>query len=155
MIDEVALYDRQIRLWGMKAQEKIRRANILLITLRALGNEIAKNLVLAGIGSLTLLDGEAVTEEDLGAQFLLSEASLNESPVSLNRAVASSRFLERLNPRVKIIADGQGIQTKPPSFFSSFDIVICTDLDANTLNIINTATRLNDKKFYAAGVHGL
>ncbi|KAL2270324.1 hypothetical protein VTJ83DRAFT_2508 [Remersonia thermophila] len=54
--DEIALYDRQIRLWGMKAQEKIRNANILLITIRALGNEVAKNLVLAGIGSLTILD---------------------------------------------------------------------------------------------------
>ncbi|KAG7290840.1 hypothetical protein NEMBOFW57_000845 [Staphylotrichum longicolle] len=46
---------------GMKAQEKIRNANILLVTMKAMANEIAKNLVLAGIGSLTILDPEPVT----------------------------------------------------------------------------------------------
>src|SRR5690242_17909257 len=64
--DEIALYDRQIRLWGMAAQAKIQNANILLITIRALANEIAKNLVLAGVGSLTLLDNAIVAEADLG-----------------------------------------------------------------------------------------
>jgi ubiquitin-like 1-activating enzyme E1 A len=44
-----------------------------LINIRGLGNEIAKNLVLAGIGSLTILDSNNVTEDDLGAQFLISE----------------------------------------------------------------------------------
>ncbi len=54
--DEIALYDRQIRLWGMQVQEKLRLANVLLIGIRGLGAEIAKNLVLAGIGTLTILD---------------------------------------------------------------------------------------------------
>ncbi|KAI7609778.1 hypothetical protein KC319_g20810, partial [Hortaea werneckii] len=53
--DEIALYDRQIRLWGAQAQERIRSANILLVSLRALGTEIAKNLTLAGISSLTII----------------------------------------------------------------------------------------------------
>ena len=41
--------------------------------MKALGNEIAKNLVLAGVGSLTIVDDDYVVEEDLGAQFLISE----------------------------------------------------------------------------------
>lgn len=65
----------------MQAQEKIRSANILLITLKALGNEIAKNLVLAGVGSLTLMDNGLVTDDDLGAQFFISEADIGK-PVS-------------------------------------------------------------------------
>jgi len=52
---------------------RLRRANVLLIGLKALGNEIAKNLVLAGIGSLTIVDEGIVTEDDLGAQFFLTE----------------------------------------------------------------------------------
>ena len=58
--DEIALYDRQIRLWGVKAQERLRSAKILLIGMKALANEIAKNLVLAGVGSLTILDHEQI-----------------------------------------------------------------------------------------------
>lgn len=150
--DEIALYDRQIRLWGMKAQEKIRNANILLITMKALGNEIAKNLVLAGIGSLTVLDPEPVTPVDLGAQFLLSE---EDTPLGTNRAAAASAALQRLNPRVRIHIDTVDVRLKPPSFFGPFDIIIATDLDSPTLNIINTATRLNNRPFYAASSHGL
>lgn len=52
---------------------RLRSANILLIGMKALANEIAKNLVLAGIGSLTILDDQVITEEDLGSQFFISE----------------------------------------------------------------------------------
>lgn len=44
--------------------------------MKALANEIAKNLVLAGIGSMTVLDSETVVEDDLGAQFFISEQHL-------------------------------------------------------------------------------
>lgn len=83
--DERALYDRQIRLWGAQAQERIRNAHILLVSLRALGTEIAKNLTLAGISSLTIVDSEVVTEEDLGAQFFLREHDLGKPVCIIER----------------------------------------------------------------------
>lgn len=151
-LDEIALYDRQIRLWGMAAQAKIQNANILLITMRALANEVAKNLVLAGVGSLTILDSAPVTEADLGAQFFQNDGS---SHVGQNRAEAAAPALRRLNPRVQVHVDAEGVKTKGPSYFAGFDIVIATDLDPDSFNLINTATRINGKAFYAAGTHGL
>jgi len=50
---------------------RMRSANILLISVKALGTEIAKNLILNGIGSLTIVDSEQVTEDDLGAQYFV------------------------------------------------------------------------------------
>ncbi|KAH8674067.1 hypothetical protein BX600DRAFT_509267 [Xylariales sp. PMI_506] len=147
--DEIALYDRQIRLWGMKAQQRIQSANILLITLKALASEIAKNLVLAGIGSLTIVDDSLVTEADLGAGFSLSQEHLGQ-----NRAQAASESLRKLNPRVKIIADPDSIMAKGPSYFGNYDIIIATDLNPTTLTFINTATRLYGRQFYATGSHG-
>lgn len=82
--DEIALYDRQIRLWGAQAQERIRSAHVLLISLRALGTEIAKNLTLAGISSLTIIDDEVVTEEDLGAQYFLREEDVGKAVRTLS-----------------------------------------------------------------------
>lgn len=73
------MYDRQIRLWGVAAQEKIRSANILLISIKALGTEIAKNVILNGINSLKILDSEAVTEDDLGAQYFLREEDIGKN----------------------------------------------------------------------------
>jgi len=83
--DEIALYDRQLRLWGIEAQNRMRRANILLITMKALGNEIAKNLVLAGIGSLTVWDPETVTKADVATQFFVTDEhiGMNVTPSCL------------------------------------------------------------------------
>lgn len=58
---------------------RLRTANVLLITMRALANEIAKNLVLAGIGSLTVQDSHVVVDDDLGAQFFISEQDIGKN----------------------------------------------------------------------------
>lgn len=136
----------------MDAQAKIQNASVLLITIKALANEIAKNLVLAGVGSITLLDSDAVTEADLGAQFFLSEA---DNIIGQNRAQAASAAIQKLNPRVKVEVDAEGIKSKRPSYFAKFDIVVATDLNPDAFLLINTATRVHGKAFYAAGSHGL
>ena len=60
-------------------RRRLRSANILLVTIKALANEVAKNLVLAGIGSLTIVDHEVVKEEDLGAQFFISSDHVGQN----------------------------------------------------------------------------
>lgn len=51
----------------------MRTSSVLLYTLRGLSAEIAKNIVLAGVGTVTLLDDKDVVEDDLGANFFLRE----------------------------------------------------------------------------------
>lgn len=68
--DEAALYDRQIRLWGVDAQKKLLASKILLINMQGLGAEIAKNLVLSGINSLTLLDSNEVSINEICVEIL-------------------------------------------------------------------------------------
>ncbi|KAG5292949.1 SUMO activating enzyme [Histoplasma ohiense] len=147
--DEIALYDRQIRLWGVKAQEKLRTAKILLVTLRSLGAEIAKNLVLAGIGSLTILDYAVVKQGDIDAQFFLSDEHINQ-----NRAEAAAAQILQMNPRVQVLVEAIDIRSKPPAFFASYDVTIATDLDYDTICWMNNACRVANRRFYAAGVHG-
>ncbi|KAI1928310.1 E1 ubiquitin-activating protein aos1 [Ophidiomyces ophidiicola] len=148
--DEIALYDRQIRLWGLKAQERIRTSKILLISIKALGNEIAKNLVLAGIGSLTILDDQIVCEEDLGAQFFLSADDIGKY-----RVIAASQQIKQMNPRVHVEADSSDAGTKSPEYFSRFDIIIATDMRFEAFATINAACRVVHRPCYVAGSHGL
>ena len=148
--DEIALYDRQIRLWGVQAQEKIRSANILLVGLKGLGTEIAKNLVLAGIGTLTILEHELVTDDDLGTQFFLTQEQVGQ-----NRAEAAQTELQKLNPRVNLFVDTDVIFGKFPEYFSSFDITIATGIPFEALQQINVYCRNFDRKFYAADTHGM
>uniref|UniRef100_A0A8C3CTE3 SUMO1 activating enzyme subunit 1 n=1 Tax=Cairina moschata TaxID=8855 RepID=A0A8C3CTE3_CAIMO len=58
--EEAAQYDRQIRLWGLEAQKRLRASRVLLVGLKGLGAEVAKNLILAGVKALTLLDHHQV-----------------------------------------------------------------------------------------------
>ena len=148
--DEIGLYDRQIRLWGMQAQELIRNANVLLIGMKALGNEIAKNLVLAGIGGITIMDHQAVVEEDLGSQFLI-----NEEYIGQNRAQAAGAELRKMNPRVNIITDTEDVAFKTPEYFAGFNIVITTGLMFEMASTINMTCRMYNVKFYAADVFGM
>ena len=49
-------YDRQLRLWGEHGQTGLESARVLIIGVNATTAELAKNLVLPGIGAVTLLD---------------------------------------------------------------------------------------------------
>lgn len=59
--------------------KRIGKASILIGGMRALSDEVCKNIALAGVASITLLDHEIVTEFDLGAQFFLTEASVGQN----------------------------------------------------------------------------
>ncbi|KAL6886278.1 hypothetical protein HDV57DRAFT_490091 [Trichoderma longibrachiatum] len=70
-IDE-SLYSRQLYVLGHEAMRRMGASNILVVGLKGLGVEIAKNIALAGVKSLTLYDPAPVQIADLSAQFFLT-----------------------------------------------------------------------------------
>ena len=52
---------------------RMRNATVLMVNLKGLATETIKNVVLAGIGKLIVLDGGIVSEEDLGAGFFFTD----------------------------------------------------------------------------------
>nr|TKW36121.1 hypothetical protein SEVIR_2G420001v2 [Setaria viridis] len=68
---ETALYDRQIRVWGVDAQKRLSKAHVLVCGMNGTTIEFCKNIVLAGVGSLSLMDDHMVMEDDLNANFLI------------------------------------------------------------------------------------
>ncbi|KAL8913805.1 MAG: hypothetical protein Q9171_001408 [Xanthocarpia ochracea] len=69
-IDE-ALYSRQLYVLGHEAMKRMGSSHVLIAGLRGLGVEIAKNIALAGVKSLTLFDPEPAAISDLSSQFFL------------------------------------------------------------------------------------
>ena len=51
----------------------MRNATILVLRLKGVATEAIKNIVLAGIGKLLVVDSENVTEDDLGAGFFFRD----------------------------------------------------------------------------------
>ncbi len=60
----------QIRLWGLEAQKRLHATQVLVSGVKGLGCEVAKNLVLAGVKSLTVIDSHQLTADDLKYNYL-------------------------------------------------------------------------------------
>jgi ubiquitin-activating enzyme E1 len=67
------LYSRQIGTFGMETMGKLIKMRVVIVGLRGLGVEVAKNLILAGPKSVSLFDPDLTQLNDLGANFYLEE----------------------------------------------------------------------------------
>ena len=76
--DEISLYDRQIRLWGMEAQTSLRNSTILVINMSGVGVEIVKNLTLGGVGGVTIMDDSVLKEQDLNCNFFVDRSQVGD-----------------------------------------------------------------------------
>mmetsp|Transcript_18272 Transcript_18272/g.47687 ORF Transcript_18272/g.47687 Transcript_18272/m.47687 type:complete len:316 (+) Transcript_18272:88-1035(+) len=94
---EAAVYDRQLRVWGVETQKRLNNARVLIAGLSGLAAEVAKNVVLAGIGSVTLMDDTPVAARKPG-NFLVPADTDPASSV----AEASAATLRDMNPLVAI-----------------------------------------------------
>jgi len=146
---EAQLYDRQIRLWGLDAQKRLRSSRLLVAGMKGLGNEVAKNLVLAGINSMTILDHELLTKEDNFSIFLAPPEQVGK-----NRAQASLERLKQRNPMVEITADETNLDNKEKDFFSNFDVVIVTNYPKDVTLKVNKFCRDLKIKFFAGDIFG-
>jgi len=52
---------------------RMRTSSVLVVNLRGVACEVGKNIVLAGVGTVTLLDDAEVDEQDLGANYFVRE----------------------------------------------------------------------------------
>ena len=55
------------------------QANVLVSGLKGLGVEVAKNVILGGVKSVTLHDAEDCAVADLSSQFFLAEADVGKN----------------------------------------------------------------------------
>nr|XP_037274343.1 SUMO-activating enzyme subunit 1-like isoform X3 [Rhipicephalus microplus] len=148
--EEANIYDRQIRLWGLESQKRLRAVRVLVAGLNGLGAEVAKNLVLAGIKSITLLDNHNVTNDDFAAQFMV-----DRKDVGKNRAHSSKAYTKNLNPMVEVESEDGELVDKDDDYFRKFDIVCCTEsLPTEALIKVNTCCRNLGVKFFCGHVWG-
>ncbi|XP_048017373.1 SUMO-activating enzyme subunit 1 isoform X1 [Megalobrama amblycephala] len=147
--EEAAQYDRQIRLWGLDAQKRLRGSRVLLVGLRGLGAEVAKNLILAGVKGLTLLDHEQVTEESRRAQFLIPVDADGQ-----NQAQASLERAQFLNPMVEVKADTDPVESKPDDFFFQFDAICLTRCSKDLMVRVDQLCASRNIKVFCGDVFG-
>ena len=100
-IDE-SLYSRQLYVMGHAAQRRMMESNVLLVGLKGLGVEIAKNIILAGVKSVTLYDPRATEIADLSSHFYFMKFAIpflkktkNGSIINLSSTAGLYGFAQR------------------------------------------------------------
>jgi ubiquitin-activating enzyme E1 len=121
------LYSRQIGTFGMETMGKLIKMNVLIIGMRGLGVEVAKNLILAGPRSVVIFDDEVTRINDLGSNFYLSERHIGKT----TRADACLEKLQELNPYVKVEVISQAADLEALIKDKKFHVVCHTELLLN------------------------
>ncbi|ESO99442.1 hypothetical protein LOTGIDRAFT_113559 [Lottia gigantea] len=145
-IDE-SLYSRQLYVLGHEAMRRMAHSNILICGMKGLGIEIAKNIVLGGVKSVTVHDKENADWMDLSSQFFLREEDLGK-----NRAEVCTPRLAELNNYVPVIAH-TGDLTE--DFLKGFQVVTLTNSSHDEQLRISELCRKNGIKYVIADTKGL
>ncbi|XP_029099966.1 ubiquitin-like modifier-activating enzyme 7 isoform X4 [Monodon monoceros] len=141
------LYSRQLYVLGLPAMQRIQEAKVLLSGLQGVGAEVAKNLVLMGVGSLTLHDPHPTCWSDLSAQFFLSEQDLGRS-----RAEASQELLAKLNGAVQVCIHTGDITE---DLLLDFQVVVLTASELQEQLKVGTICHKHGVCFLVADTRGL
>ncbi|KAK2964401.1 putative Ubiquitin-activating enzyme E1 2 [Blattamonas nauphoetae] len=96
-MNEDQLYSRQTLTYGKDGQQSLKVSSVLIDGLDGVGAEIAKDLILSGVGSVFLRDSQTTTISDLSTHFYLRKEDIGK-----NRVKASIHRFEKLNPLVSI-----------------------------------------------------
>lgn len=119
---EVAVYDRQLRLWGVQAQQRLLKSKVLVWGLEGSNIEVCKNLILAGV-SLTVRDHRMVESDDVAFNYFLRPEDMGKS-----RAECTAAKLQEMNP-LSVVGSSkdspkQGGAAEFREAVKDFDIVI-------------------------------
>jgi len=95
-VDE-QLYSRQLYVIDHESMAKMQKASVLIAGMNGLGAEIAKNTILAGVKSVSIMDHSTVRIRDLGSNFYLRPDAVGKQ----TRAQCCIAQLKSLNPHVR------------------------------------------------------
>eukprot|EP00045_Choanoeca_perplexa_P013386 m.151731 g.151731 ORF g.151731 m.151731 type:complete len:1007 (-) comp16344_c0_seq1:68-3088(-) len=145
-IDE-GLYSRQLYVLGHEAMRKMNASDILISGMNGVGIEIAKNVALGGVKSMTIHDPSTVEMADLSSQFFLREEDIGK-----NKAEVTCPRLAELNGYVPISMH-QGELTD--DFVAKFQVVVLCDSSLDEQLRVNKITHANNKALIVADTKGL
>lgn len=145
-IDE-GFYSRQLYVLGHEAMHRMGAASVLIAGMRGLGVEIAKNVILSGVKSVTVQDDGVTQWTDLSSQFFLNECSIGQ-----NRAMCSLQQLSVLNPHVQLSPCTRPLDQE---LLLQFQVVVLTDSSLDDQKKFGDFCHSNGIKFIVADTRGL
>jgi molybdopterin/thiamine biosynthesis adenylyltransferase len=150
--DEQEKYARQIMLkgFGLKGQEKLKKARVLIAGAGGLGSSSATYLAAAGVGTLRIVDYDKVELSNLNRQVLHWHEDIGK------RKVISARDrLKKLNPQVTVEAIEEKItQANISKLVAGCDLIVDAMDNLPTRYLLNKTAVKNNIPFFHGAVYG-
>lgn len=143
MKEFILRYQRQIILqgFGIEAQEKLSKANVLVIGVGGLGCPILQYLVAAGVGHIGIVDQDTISLPNLNRQILFGQEDVGKFKVdvaaaklgALNNLVCISTYKQKCDQAFAI------------EYFLNYDIIVDATDNFASRYLINDACLLLNK----------
>ncbi|MBK6522168.1 MAG: HesA/MoeB/ThiF family protein [Sphingobacteriaceae bacterium] len=149
--EEIQRYDRQIKLntVGLEGQLALKNAKILIVGAGGLGCPALQYLAAAGIGNISIMDGDTIGISNLQRQILFSTNELGRS-----KAIVACEKAKQINPHIHVQAIPKFLDARTAlEIFSDHDLILdCTDNFASRY-LINDVCTLYKLPFVSAALH--
>lgn len=147
-MDEMIYFARhyQLKEFGEEKQNLLRQASVLVIGAGGLGCPVLQYLAAAGVGKITVIDGDTVSASNLHRQILygVSDVGLKKVEVIKERLNTSFCHLESIDAWLN--------ENLAERLFPAFDVIVDTTDNFATRYLVNDYCVKTDKVLVSAGV---
>ncbi|CAI7723596.1 ubiquitin-activating enzyme E1, putative [Plasmodium vivax] len=147
------LYSRQLGTYGFELMNKLIKLNVLIVNVKSVGLECAKNLILSGPKSVCIYDNEVCQMPDVGVNFFINEEDVAKQ---VTRSDAVIKHLQELNSYVHIYNYKGELNEQ---FFQSFDVIVCCDVSHSLLvkysKMVRSISPVKKIAFLCCNIYGL
>jgi len=148
---ELKRYNRHIIMpeIGLKGQEKLKNAKVLVIGAGGLGCPVLQYLTAAGVGTLGVCDFDYVDESNLQRQILFADTDIGKP-----KARAAAEKLRLQNPYISIIEHNFKLdKSNAIALFQKYDIIIDGSDNFPTRFLVNDACVIAGKPLVFGAIY--
>lgn len=113
------LWARHLLAWGIEGQRRIRSGTVLLAGAGAIGNEVAKNLAMIGVGRLFVVDRDIVELSNISRMIFFDRPSLGR-----NKAEVLAKNVHNRYPIVETAAYRGDLESMPLKIYLDSDVIL-------------------------------
>jgi len=147
------LYSRQIGTYGEDTMNRIKDLNILILGLKGIGVEVAKNIILTGPKRVSIYDPDIVKLKDLGTNYYLSENDINKNRIDISCLNSLSELNLYTNVEVLKLSSNDLYEQLE---INNFNVIVQTEIKSNNeIILLDEYCRKNKIKFIYGASLGL
>ncbi len=148
---ELVRYDRQLPVFGVEGQAKLKETSVAVIGAGGLGSFELLYLAGLGVGKIVIVDGDTVEESNLNRQVLHWEEDIGKP-----KALSAAEKIRRFNPYIEVEAVPERLtERNAEEIIGRVDAVLDALDNWETRFLIDRVAYKLEKIFVHAGIYGL